>query len=584
MVLKLTTNYAYYMNSISLLNILALHDRASADQCKSLVKFFKHWTIEEAYQQLTSSLERVVQTGDLPSLRRACIRKIKGIGSNISRKLIPQIDSTSSVNGLLDLLTKSEYWNWFDTRLLEAVTHASGSPEAIKSLDKYKKKYYRTKVSDLALYNVDIKPLKNCISLVEKYKKDPNKLTISDLQKHQYELEQVLGGGLAILTIKTGCVEITWQVPQELVYQVYTSMKSKHDQLSSLAVKSLVCEEADEYAGLPFLWRGQEVGEVGPIEPLPEHVRQEPYSLPQGFQWVTLGSSDAEEVDYLIHKVDPNAKHSIAAVLFFSMHPHAKSEWQFGIRTPNGKLVCVVLAEPRHIVIGGISVMCVCPAINFYAKYKNKRMLFICSKELQRRTNQSNINQFLYKRSIGFCKPVATITTRLYQFSHPSSHQLPISPTTPGWRRMTSKDVPSALALVNKYSSQFEIRQVFTSEEEFSHYFLCPAVPNYMFTYVVENENGNITDLVRCIITYDGKPVARINPVISTVTPVKQLISDVMVCARNNGAINMIIQQYNIKSEVLSSLSLQPVGVLSLNCHLYNYKYHEVPESNFFVM
>ena len=60
-------------------------------------------------------------------------------------------------------------------------------------------------------------------------------------------------------------------------------MKRKHDELSSSAIKSLVCEEADELAGLSFLWRGQEVGEVGPIEPLPEHVRQEPYSLPQGF-------------------------------------------------------------------------------------------------------------------------------------------------------------------------------------------------------------------------------------------------------------------------------------------------------------
>ena len=56
-------------------------------------------------------------------------------------------------------------------------------------------------------------------------------------------------------------------------------MKRKHDELSSLAVKSLVCEEADEYAGLPILWCGQEVGEVDHIEPLTEHVRQEPYSL-----------------------------------------------------------------------------------------------------------------------------------------------------------------------------------------------------------------------------------------------------------------------------------------------------------------
>ena len=90
--------------------------------------------------------------------------------------------------------------------------------------------------------------------------------------------------------------ELTWQIPQELAYRAYTSMKRKHDELSSLAVKSLVCKEADELAGLCILWRGQEVGEVGPIKPLQEHVRQEPYSLPQGFHWVTLNSSNAEEV------------------------------------------------------------------------------------------------------------------------------------------------------------------------------------------------------------------------------------------------------------------------------------------------
>ena len=260
-----------------------------------MVKFIKKWTIDEAYRRLISSVEEEILTfGYLPRLQRACIREIKTLGSNLPYKLIPQIEDTSSVNGLLDTLTKSEYWNWFDTRLLTAVTQASGSPEAIKSLEKYKTTYYNRKVSDLILCK--IKPFKNFVPLVEKYKKDPSKLTISDLQKHQYEIEKVVEGGLVLIEIKTGCVELKWQIPQELVYQAYTSMKRKHDELSSLAVESLVCTAANQVAGLPILWHGQEIGEVGPIEPLPEHVRQKPYSLPQGFHWVTLSSSDAEEV------------------------------------------------------------------------------------------------------------------------------------------------------------------------------------------------------------------------------------------------------------------------------------------------
>ena len=101
-----------------------------------MVKFSRKWTIDEAYRRLTSSIEREIITfGDLPQLQRACIHEIKALGSNLPNKLIPQIQVTSSVSGLLDTLTNSEYWNWFDTRLLMAVIQASGSPEAIKLLE-----------------------------------------------------------------------------------------------------------------------------------------------------------------------------------------------------------------------------------------------------------------------------------------------------------------------------------------------------------------------------------------------------------------------------------------------------------------
>ena len=50
-----------------------------------------------------------------------------------------------------------------------------------------------------------------------------------------------------------------------------------------------------------------------------------------------------------------------------------------------------------------------------------------------------------------------------YQFNQFAS-QLSSSP----WLE-EDEDVPSALALINKWSSQFEIRQVFNCESEISH-------------------------------------------------------------------------------------------------------------------
>ena len=542
------------------------------------MKFSKHWTIDQAYQHLTSSVERVViQTGDLAQLQRACVRKIKGLGSNLPRKLIPLIEDTSSVNGLLDTLTQSEYWNWFDTRLLEAVTHASGSPEAVKLLDHFRKTYYNTKVSDLVLYNIEVKPFKNFVTIVEKYNKDPNKLTILDLQKHQYELEQVLDGGLVLLTIKTGCVELTWQILPELVLRIYTSMKRKQDELSLLAVKSLVCEEANRYAGLPILWRGHEVGVVGPIEPLPEHVKQEPYSLPQGFQWVTLSNGDFENVAKLMNKA---MTFNPSRFSYIMTYPNTRTEWQFGIRTTNGDLVGVVMVYPVCMNIGGVSVMCVCPIVQFHEYYFNKPIFYMLNKELQRRTNLRKINQFICLSDADLPKPVSTNSMWYYKFTHPASYILPNSPRTPGWRKMTSEDVPSALALVNKYSSQFEIRQIFTSEEEFSHYFLFPAVPNFVRTYVVENESNNITDLVRCFVERrdDGQLMALITTMASTHCPVRQLIRDVMVCVRNSGAESVAVKQQSVSRVDLSSLFFHLLSVSY--CYFYNYKYHEIPESN----
>ena len=124
------------------------HTTNIVQQSKALVKFSKNWDIEAAYNHMTSAVETVLTAGDFPQLRRACIHKIKNLKSNLPHKLIPQILQTSSMNELLDMLAQSEYWNWFDTRLLEALTYASGSPEAIELLEDFKRTFYPRKISE----------------------------------------------------------------------------------------------------------------------------------------------------------------------------------------------------------------------------------------------------------------------------------------------------------------------------------------------------------------------------------------------------------------------------------------------------
>ena len=221
------------------------------------------------------------------------------------------------------------------------------------------------------------------------------------------------------------------------------------------------------------------------------------------------------------------------------------------------------------------------PVFRFHHKYSTKRLQYILLKELARRINICNINQMILSGNSSIIKPVVTITPWEYQFTHSTIHQLPNSPRTPGWRKLTPGDVPNALALVNKYLSQFEIGRICTTED-FNHCFLRSAASHsFVNTYVVENKSNSITDFVSVLFaTSAGTLNAFIIIAASTQSPVKELIMDMMVCAIDIGASKVMISQCNISSQILSSLLFKPLSACSA-MHFYNYKYSEIAEDKF---
>ena len=287
-------------------------------------------------------------------------------------------------------------------------------------------------------------------------------------------------------------------------------------------------------------------------EPLLEHVRQEPYSLPQGFHWVILTNNDIEEVaefggGYCLHFEYKFCTHFIG---YYITYPSARSKWQFGVQTTNGKLVGFILGIPKQVHIENENIRTFIDIeVKCHKKCNNKCLRYILIKELVRRANLSKISQLIFTLDSLF-KSVTSIIEWKYRFNQHASSHLPSSPRTPGWRRMTSEDVPSALALINKWSSQFDMRQVFNSDEETSHVFV---LQNFMFTYVVEDKPNNITDLaIASYKMFDALHTSiHITTVVSTQFPVKQLITDALVCARGNGAKVVSISR-NIESNILS--------------------------------
>jgi len=548
-----------------------------------LVKFSEGLLdIDSAFNEMTSAIEEFLSTTKFSKLRRACIERINSLHSYLPKKLIPKIKATHTLEELLELLAESEYWNWFDIRLLEALTSATGLPEAKEWLEVFKKVYHSKKISNFIPYKY-VKPYREYIQLDEKFNKHPSELTVSDLQKHKFKLERevldIEEDDLVLSCIKTGCIELTWQLPDELIYQAYTSMKRKHDELSSLGITSLVFKAADEFSGLPILWRGQEVGEVGPIEPLPEHVKQEPYSLPQEFQWVTLNNNDADDIVDFMNANNPSAHVNSTMVYYYTKHPSTRSEWQFGIRARNGKLIGTVLAYPFCLCIRGVQVTFLMSKINCHVKYFNKRLRFMLHKELMRRASLSKINQMIISLQDRLFRPVFMLTNwNNYLFEAPKYLQSSTS-RIPGWKKMTAKHISSALTLVNRYSSQFEIGQVFTSEKEFSHHFLCPAVTDLVSTYIVESK-ATVTDLVSFKLFHYGflPSHAQITTVVSTKISFKSLLTNSIAQAKESGASTFSVSQHNIDSEILKSLSFKQ-GPPKQRC-FYNYRYHEISEAN----
>lgn len=123
------------------------------------------------------------------------------------------------------------------------------------------------------------------------------------------------------------------------------------------------------------------------------------------------------------------------------------------------------------------------------------------------------------------------------------------SPKTVGLRRMKTTDITKAYTLTNQYTSQIKIGQVFTSEEEFTHWFLSPLVDNIV-TYVVEvSGSGIITDMFS-FRTFGVTSVLKITEVIAMVITssfAEQLITDLLVCAKQQNAITVVSPRFGLK-------------------------------------
>ncbi|RXM29223.1 Glycylpeptide N-tetradecanoyltransferase 2 [Acipenser ruthenus] len=230
----------------------------------------------------------------------------------------------------------------------------------------------------------------------------------------------------------------------------------------------------------------------GPIEPDKENIRQEPYSLPQGFMWDTLDLSNAEVLKELYTLLNENYVEDDDNMFRFDYSsnflkwalrpPGWLPHWHCGVRvSSNKKLVGFISAIPASIRIYDTVKKMV--EINFlcvHKKLRSKRVAPVLIREITRRVNLEGIFQAVYTAGVVLPKPVSTCSVWGKKINVKM-----FATKTAGLRTMEKKDVKQVQELLEKYLKQFHLGPVM-DEEEVTHWFL--PQENIIDTYVVEKD------------------------------------------------------------------------------------------------
>jgi glycylpeptide N-tetradecanoyltransferase len=264
----------------------------------------------------------------------------------------------------------------------------------------------------------------------------------------------------------------------------------------------------------------------GPIEPNKpvEEIRDEPYTMPAGFEWSNVNVNDPDQRLELYNLLAQNYveddeclfrfDYSQEFLLWALTPPGYRDDFLFGVRSSKTKkLVAFISGIPaqvqvyeKELPIVEINFLCV------HKKLRSKRLAPVLIKEVTRRVNKTGVFQAVY--TAGAVLPVPVSSSRYHHrnlnpkklvkvgFTRLNPRQtmarmiklyrLPDEPHTKGLRPMEKKDVDAVHKLLVAYLEKFHLKILFT-KEEVAHWLL--PRENVINSYVVESpEDGKITD------------------------------------------------------------------------------------------
>ncbi|GMT18138.1 hypothetical protein PFISCL1PPCAC_9435 [Pristionchus fissidentatus] len=345
--------------------------------------------------------------------------------------------------------------------------------------------------------------------------------------------------------------------------------------------------------------------------PIP-NLRQEPYSLPDAFEWSDIDINDEKELAEVYTLLAENYVEDDDNMFRFDYSPQFLQwallvpgwlkTWHVGVRAKGSKkLFAFISAVPQTIRVYDKEKKMV--EINFlcvHKKLRSKRVAPVLIREITRRVNLQGIFQAAFTAGVVLPKPVAVC--RYYhrtlnpkkliecRFSHLGPkmtlartiklYKLPDSVATEGFRPLQKKDLTGAWQLLQQHLKQFKLAPVF-SKKEFEYIFL--PREDVVYTFVVEKA-GKITDMVSF---YSLPSTVMQHPVHKTIraaygyycvpgsVPLKQLVNDSLIIAHQIGFDVFNALDLMDNKDILEELKFG-IGDGNLQYYLYNWRCPEM--------
>ena len=154
------------------------------------IKFSQSESIANAFTKLSAAVTDIIQHTNFDRLQRACIERARTPTMlHKSNEILPFIKGADSFERLCSMLADTMYWNFLDTRMMEAMATASMIPAAQETIENFKKSFFSMTLKEAAPYFPVIKVKPNHTELHEDLDRDPSEMTIGELHKHRFYLE-----------------------------------------------------------------------------------------------------------------------------------------------------------------------------------------------------------------------------------------------------------------------------------------------------------------------------------------------------------------------------------------------------------